>query len=269
MNFFQVITAAIRDMEEHGFDSVERVRGWVIRLRRAAIESLIPEHKMVEELAKLLTNDYKNLIDFEKILKLHQKIDRFTIARVRPQLRAELDRRISASAELIKINREEMIERTIRRFSGWSTSIPIGGSKTVEVKEVKEQMRKALVDLPFTERRVMIDQSHKLTSSLNQILATDGGAIAAIWHSHWRQSNYNYRKDHKERDGNVYAIRDSWAIKKGLMKAGSVGYTDEITQPGEEVYCRCNYQYLYNLRDLPKEMITQKGFQELERVRSA
>jgi hypothetical protein len=97
-----------------------------------------------------------------------------------------------------------------------------------------------------------------LAASLNDILARDNQAIAAEWHSHYKELNYNYRKDHAERDSGIYAIRGNWAIKSGLMKVGEDGYTDEITQPGEEVYCRCYYRYIYNLRDLPEKMLTAK-----------
>jgi hypothetical protein len=37
------------------------------------------------------------------------------------------------------------------------------------------------------------------------------------------------------------------------------GYTDEMSTPGEEVYCRCAYVYIYSLRKLPDEMLTIKG----------
>jgi hypothetical protein len=50
------------------------------------------------------------------------------------------------------------------------------------------------------------------------------------------------------------------------MKAPN-GYTDEIEQPGEFVYCRCYYQWIYALRDLPRDMLTQRGIDELQRVR--
>jgi hypothetical protein len=111
--------------------------------------------------------------------------------------------------------------------------------------------------MPFEQRRVVIDQTHKLVSNINEIVATDNGAIAARWHSHWRQANYNYRKDHKERDDKIYVIRNSWAHKEGLIKPVN-GYTDDITSPGEEVYCRCNYVYLYNLRQV-QDLLTKKG----------
>ena len=94
-------------------------------------------------------------------------------------------------------------------------------------------------------------------SNINEIVAVDNGAIAARWHSHWRQAGYNYRKDHKERDDNVYVIRGSWAHEKGYIKPIH-GYTDEITSPGEEVFCRCNYVYLYHLRQV-KHLLTKKG----------
>ena len=117
--------------------------------------------------------------------------------------------------------------------------------------------------MPFEQRRVIIDQTHKLIDNINNIVAVDNGAIAGEWHSHWKQPNYHYREEHKERADKVYLIRNNWASEKGLIKPIN-GYTDEITRPGEEVYCRCNYVYLYNLRQLPEDMLTQKGKAELQ-----
>jgi hypothetical protein len=174
-----------------------------------------------------------------------------------------------ASANLIKLNREKAIQSTLQRFSGWATSIPAGGSNVQDKPEVKSDVSKSLKQLPFEERRVAIDQGHKLISAINDIVAQDGGAIAAVWHSNWRQQNYNYREDHRERDRKVYLIRDSWAHKAGLVKPGKVGYTDEITQPAEEPMCRCFYLFVYSLEDLPADMLTEKGREEIARVREA
>jgi hypothetical protein len=95
------------------------------------------------------------------------------------------------------------------------------------------------------------------------VIATNSDAIAAEWNSRYKRIGYDYREDHKERDsrltGKVYAIRDNWAIKKGLMKASKAGYTDEMTRPGEEVFCSCTYTYIYALSSLPPEMLTAKG----------
>jgi DNA-directed RNA polymerase specialized sigma24 family protein len=268
-SFYDVLTEAVSDMAEHGYDSAERVAYWTERLRKAAASTMTNPHKLEEMLRDALRAVYTKLVERGDLTKFHQGVARFTIDKVRPQLRAELDRRILASANLIKLNREETIEKTLRRFNGWATSIPVGGSDAVEKAETKKGVRKALTQLPFEERRVLIDQGHKLTASLGEILAKDGGALAMRWHSHWREKNYNYREDHKERDEHVYLLRGSWAQEAGLVKPGPSGYYDSITSVGEEPFCRCYATWFYNLRDLPREMLTQRGAEQLEQVRVA
>jgi len=161
------------------------------------------------------------------------------------------------------LNRAEAIDKTMRRFQGWATSIPAGGSRAVDVKAEKDDIRKAIGQMDFIERRVVIDQSHKLIATLNDIVAVENGALAAEWHSPWRRQGYNARKDHKERDLKVFAIRGNWAIEKGLMKPGPDGYTDEIEAPGQLVYCSCTYKYIFALRKLPVEMLTKSGMYAL------
>ena len=36
MNFYETLSAALADLQQHGFDSVERVDRWVEKLRAAA-----------------------------------------------------------------------------------------------------------------------------------------------------------------------------------------------------------------------------------------
>ena len=256
MTFFEVLTAAVNDIIEYGFDSKSRIDGWVSRIREAANRSLMSEDAMKREMEKALHAAFTRLVT--KGGMVNKDVSRYTVDRLKPKLRAELDRRIMASANLITYNRDECISNTLRRFEGWATSIPKGGSKAVDRNEEKANIKKSLGKMSFEQRRVVIDQTHKLISNINDIVAIDNGAIAAEWHSHWRQPNYNYRKDHKERDDVIYVIKGNWASEKGFIKAIN-GYTDDITMPGEEVYCRCNYKYIYNLRQLPQEMLTKKG----------
>ncbi len=54
--------------------------------------------------------------------------------------------------------------------------------------------------------------------------------------------------------------------QQGLITKGD-GYLDEITQPAEEPFCRCYGVYVNNLRDLPPEMLTEKGRRALEETR--
>lgn len=265
--FYQVLSEAVAELSETGFVSVERLAHWIDRIRKAALASMVPLSTVEHTLNESLRGIFRAKVERGGILKLHPEVSRFTLANVKPRLRGELERRMMASRELIKLNRTQAIETTVRRFSGWATSVPPGGSDAVDGRETKTEIRKALASLPFTERRVAIDQGHKFTANLSQIIAVDGGAVAAEWHSNFRQRNYNYREEHKERDGKFYVVRGNWALAKGLMRTDHHEYTDDITAPGEEVFCRCHYRYIYSLRRLPPDMVTAKGRAELERVK--
>lgn len=268
-SFQDVLTAAVTELTTLGYDSVARVAYWQERLRRAAEQSARPLAAMDQLMRNSLEAIYRRLVEQGQITKLHPGIGRFTIDKVRPQLRNELDRRIMASADLIRLNRANAIDTTLRRFAGWSTSIPKGGSSVVDKREVKEHIRKPLAQLPYVERRVAIDQGHKLRASISEVLATDGGAIAAMWHSHWRQAGYDYRPDHKERDQQVYLLKTSWAQERGFVKKGPAGFYEDITRAGEEPFCRCFIEWVYAIRDLPDDMVTTKGREALEQVRAA
>ena len=233
MTFFEVLTAAVNDFIEYGFDSQDRLDYWVKRIKEAAIKEMIPDSQIQQELTKSLNSAYNRLVIKGGLV--NKQVTRFTIEKLKPRLRDELDRRIITSVNLIKYNREEAINNTLRRFTGWATSIPVGGTDVVKRTEEKQKIRKSLGKIPFEQRRVIIDQTHKLVANIKEIVAVDSGAIAAKWHSHWRQMNYDYRKDHKERDEKVYVIRNTWAINNGYIKAVD-GYTDDITSPGEEVF---------------------------------
>ena len=248
---------------QYGFDNQKRLDFWIEKLREAAVKSLITEKEMQKEIERSLSQVYSRLVTKGGLLNAN--VSKFTLDKLKPKLRAELDRRIMASANLIKYNREETISNTLRRFAGWATSIPIGGTDIVDKKKEKKNIRKDLATIDFNERRVIIDQTHKLINNINELVATDNGAIAGKWHSHWKQLNYDYREDHKERDEKIYVVRGSWADKQGYLNH-PYGYTDQITQPGEEVYCRCNYVYLYNLKQC-KDILTKKGELALQSIK--
>ncbi|MHB1644407.1 MAG: hypothetical protein ACYCS8_17450, partial [Acidithiobacillus sp.] len=116
----------------------------------------------------------------------------------------------------------------------------------------------------FEERRVTIDQGHKMLANIDQTIAEQHGAIAMQWNSRWRVPGYDYREDHKELDGKIFLVRQSWAREKGLVKK-SGKYLDEIEQPSMAPMCQCTGTWLYSLRDLPDEMLTKKGRAALTR----
>lgn len=267
--FNQVLAAAVADLQNVGFDSERRVAYWVTALRRAAEAALAPEVSVVDSLRRGLVMIYRRLVDRGAIVQQHPGIGRFTLQRLAPRLRAELEQRILASAQLIRLNRTRAIEDTLQRFAGWATSVPLGGTERPIRAEAKTEISKPLKQLTYREQRVLIDQGHKLTSSISEVIARDGSAIAAVWNSHWRQTGYDYREDHKERDKAVYLLRNSWAVEKGYVKPGRAGYYDDVTHAGEEVNCRCWITWVYSLRNLPDDMLTAHGRAALEGARKA
>jgi hypothetical protein len=266
--FSEILDEAIDDLSRNGFDSADRIAYWQERIREAAERAMRSPDEMERMVREAMIAVYRKLVEQGVVLKYHPALKRFNIDMVAPHLRRELDKRIMAATDLIVINRKAVVEKTNQRFSGWSTSIPAGGSETVDKAEVRRQLKKPVAQQKFEENRVLIDQGHKLRASISDVIAVDNGAIALIWHSHWRQANYNYREDHKDRDLHVYAIRGNWALTKGLMKAGPDGYYDQITAVAEEPFCRCYAQWIYNVSSLPPEMLTEFGKAELERARA-
>jgi len=69
-------------------------------------------------------------------------------------------------------------------------------------------------------------------------VATDGGAIAAVWRHVREGGGYQARPEHEARNGKIFVVRDNWALLKGLMKLAGAQYTDQIEAPGELVILR-------------------------------
>lgn len=260
-----ILADAIKHIAKHGYSPIW-MDYWLQQLR-ASIHEYFGEKKNPDQsVAPALNAAFRKATQPKEIKRNHQGIPAFTIENVNPRLKQLLQARIFASADLIKLNRENAIDMTLKRFAGWASSVPPGGGD-VEAGEVKKHIYKRLQQCTYEERRMLIDQSHKLVANINQTIAEGNGAIAVIWHSHWRDPSYDYRPDHKERDGKVYLIRNSWAKEKGFVKPGSAGYLDEITQAGQEIFCRCFVTFLYSLSRLPDDMLTNKGREMRDKTR--
>jgi hypothetical protein len=274
MTIAEVISEAVRDFADKGFQSESQLNDWLGRLRAAIAANLRSPPAMEEAMRDALGAIFKRLVDKGQILRAHPSVSPFALARIAPRLRPELDRRILASANLIKLNRGQMIDKTLQRFAGWATSVPRGGSDAVDRREIRTEIFKPIAQESFEVRRVLVDQGHKLNANISAVIAIENNAIAAQWFSHFRDPSYNAREVHADRDrnGNVYLIRGSWAHKDGLVKVWASGYSDDIDQPSELPFCRCRYVYVYSLRQLDKlepDMLTVKGRQTLEATRAA
>ncbi len=265
--FEEVLTLAVRDLSENGYTDQNRLDYWMAKLKSAANEDLPSYRELDKRMRRALEAIFQQATG-NQLYKFHPDVPKYTLQSLIPSARMELERKILASSQLIKLNREQAIDKTLQRFSGWATSVPAGGSKAVDKVDVKSNIKKSLQQVKYEVRRVDIDQGHKLVASINAVIARGTGAIAMKWRSNWKQAGYDYRPDHKSRDGCVYLIRGSWALEQGLIKPmkdrDGKSYTDQITMPAEEVYCRCSGSYYISLRELPSEMLTAKGKQWLE-----
>lgn len=270
--FTRTVRDAVKFFLRNGYSSREELERWQALIRQAAEGETADDYLAM--VTRSLTKSYDLQVTRAGALKRHKGLTRFTINYLEPKLRAELDRRILSSVDLIQLNRRKAIDTTLSRFSGWASSIPTADSIALTgvqgtMLDTAQHIQKSAEQVDFEARRVMIDQNHKLIANIDNVIATSNNAIAAIWHSHWRQSGYDFREDHKERDQLFYLIRGNWAQKNGYVKAGPAGYLDEITQPGEEVFCRCYVTYIYNLRSIPEYMLTQKGGKFMESMKKA
>lgn len=258
-NFQEALQAAISDFVDNGFDSQERLDFWMRELTTAAERFAGSQEAREENMSDALRAIYKRMVEDAGMLRYHPGVSRLTLQHVVPHLRAELDRRIMASANLIRMNREQAVSDTLRRFAGWATSIPIEGTRAEDKRETRAKVGKDIANLDYHARFVANDQGHKFVASLNQVLADQNGAIALRWDSRWRALNYNAREEHKARDGKYYLLRGSWAHKAGLVKRGDNPFYDEIDNVGSLPNCRCSAVYVYALSRLPPEMLTEKG----------
>ncbi len=261
--FARLIADAVAYFAEHGYSDQAVLNEWLRRLRIAAQAEEISDLDMYGMLRRHMGGIFDRTTSDSYVKQYAGGVGRFTVERIKPALRAELDKRIHTSVDLIKLNRAEATEKTLRRFAGWTTSVPDGGATDAQRKGVVAEIAKPTREMKYIARRVAIDQGHKLAADVSHMIAMENAAIAAEWHSHWRRPGYQYREEHKERDGRVYAIRGSWAMKRGLMKAGAAGYLDDITQPGQEVNCTCYVRYISNISGLPEDMLTKKGKEAL------
>jgi DNA-directed RNA polymerase specialized sigma24 family protein len=267
LTYYETISAAVADIAAHGYDSEERVAYWAEEIRRAAERSTKSEAEIERMVREAMMAVFRKQVDLGGVLKRNPGVSAYTLAQVKPELHAELSRRVAASTNLIKLNRPAAIAKTQARFRGWATSVPPGGSKTVERVEEKDNLRRAMSALPFEERRVIIDQGAKLFNAINTTVATNGGAIGAEWHSHKNQAGYDGRPAHNARDGKFFLVRGSWAQEAGLVKPGPEGYTDQVEQPSEFPFCKCSWEFKFSLRSIPPDCLTAKGEQALRAAR--
>ncbi len=262
VDFYRALAAALEEFRRTGYDSRDRLNYWLGQLRIAANRVLPSPEQSRRTIQAALGKMFRDATSKAGFKRAHPALTQYALQRMGPKLAPILERRIMASADLIKLHREQSIEKVLQRFSGMVTSIPEGGTRSFDTRKDKAAIGKSLRQMSFEERRVVIDQGHKLIANVNQTVAEDNNALGFFWR-HIHQAHYDARPDHEARDGKFFALRGNWAIEAGLMKRGPNPYSDEIDTPSVAPYCRCWAVWVYNIRDLPDDCLTEKGRQQI------
>ncbi len=230
-------------------DMDELVR-WLNRLRDA-LRGEMPTDEMIHAMVKrYLSGRYRTVT--KSINVRHALPRRIGPEAIAAEFRPYLQDRIRASVELIKLNRDEEIERQLRRFAGWATGARIAQKGSDDFAELKKGTHKALSSMTYVRRRVCIDQGHKLMAAIDDTIAQQYGALAREWRHIIPHAGYDSRKEHLARDHKIYAVRGAKGVKPDKN-----GYVDELDdQPGELPYCSCFYLSIYNPDELPEDMRT-------------
>ena len=256
--FRTLLLAAIEHFATAGYSSEAELQEWILRLHRALDLELLGDERTKALISQALTSVYQREVR-SGIQRRVPGVSRYTLDRVAPALRAELDRRIFAGVDLIRLNRQAATQQTLARFSGWVSSVPRGGS-SVDRRAVASDVGKSVARVKFEARRVAIDQSAKLSAAVSHVVAMGEGAIAAIWHDRGEDDHgYDARPEHLKRSGTLFLVRDSWALNDGLIAKRGVQYTDEVEQAAELPYCACWWEYVVSPRALPDALLTAKG----------
>ena len=254
-SYYSVLTSAIDDLLRRGYVSSTQVSLWQARLKEAAEAGF--KSDLESSLGSALEGAFARLVDRGGLLRYHLGLPLSTLSRLRPILRNELTKRLLGGTSFLKLRREEALIASLRRFGGWASSLPAGPISTSIRAAKKREIRRPMSQLPLEESRAISDQTYKLTSSLNEIVSVEAEALAACWHSRWRQPGYNFRPDHKERDEKFFLFKGSWASQAGFLRPAP--FVEDFSRPGEEPFCQCTSKSYYTLESLPPELLSPKG----------
>ena len=262
-----LLLEALKQFSERGYTSESELQQWLTRLHAALEFELPSDAETRKELAQALEVIFKRDVIRGGVQKRVEGVSRYTLDRIAPSLRAELDRRIFAGIDLIVLNKEAATQKTLQRFAGWVSSVPRGlGIPEPNTRSVASDILKPIAQLKYEKRRVAIDQGHKLSAAVSHVVAMGNGAIAGTWHDRGVEDrNYDARPEHLARSGKLFLVKGSWAMEQGLIKKGGLEYYDDLPDQAATLpFCSCYVTLVTSPRSLPPELLTVKGREWLD-----
>lgn len=262
MSFYTVLSEAIEDFLSQGCVSATQVAVWQARLKDAAEVGFRGDSS--EALKRTLSGVFDRLVVRGGFSRSHKGLSSTVVGRALPALQVELAKHQMAARAYLALQREEAVLTALRRFAAWAITIPLGGLEPPLRYRRKEDIKVSLKRLPLAESHAIVVEAGNLSRSLNDLLASEGRAIAAQWCAH-RAPGYAHRADHLERDRKVYIFRESWAWEAGFLRR-PFGFVETSSErPGAKPGCRCSYTFFYSLEVLPKDFLSAEGRAEIAR----
>ena len=209
--------------------------------------------------------------------KNNKNLKGWRLNRLKPLLRKQLRERINASLSLIKTLDANRMNVLQTRFLGWLTSQNNEGTgqpKLREVMGVEKLIRKN--DKHYN--MILKDQTRKMIGNFDNIIAEQYNALGFFWKT--RRDNRVVGKpsgknpkgnkmhgDHYDREGKFYFYKANWATKRGLINKSHKDFHWAVFEdglPGQPINCRCYAYNIYELEDVPRELLSEKGKEYLE-----
>lgn len=206
--------------------------------------------------------------------KQNKGLKGWRIKDLKSDLREQLYQHLGFSLNLIKTQTNSNMGKLEARFLNWVNLKTLGTGDKISLKSaigLEAESKKAKKHIKF----ILKDQTNKMVSSFDEIVANKYDAICFIWQTRRdnrvvgnpmgkypdSEKDSKTHGDHYQRQGQYYFYANSWAIKQGFVNKSKILLTTDLKDgmPGKPIGCRCYATNLYELEDVPSEFLSKKG----------
>lgn len=208
---------------------------------------------------------FLNATKREALLKHNKGLQSYHIKDLSPKFEREYRKRIEESLALISTQNEENMQKLRHRLLNWVTQ-PNQDKTLAQLTKIPTNKR---------TRFILRDQNNKLESALDSIIADNLGAIAMQWKTRndarvvGNPSGKYPKVTNPKMHGNHWQRKDQFYIIDKRIRP-YVKFKEiadfEDGGAGIAIGCRCYCNYFYDLRDLPRDQLTQKGIDYVKRT---
>lgn len=212
----------------------------------------------------------------KEVKKNNRGIKDIYITKLKPKFRKELNDRIIFSLSLIKTQDKTSMLKLSDRFLNWLNNETMNGNdKTLrETLELSEMQNKQSRHYKF----ILKDQTQKLFSNIDSIIAKDCNAIGFFWRTrrdkrvvgnpaglYPKPTNEDMHDNHYKREGQFYFYPKSWVLKNNLVDKSKISLAEfDDGLPGEPIGCRCYAENIYDIEDVPNDFLNEKGVEYIK-----